>query len=176
VNTATIPYGSCRGASTIAALDPDTVLRETFAEGGNEVDSTSPFQDRERHEPLIEFRSKKRLVARYASGTGLADPPPEFAMATASTVNRSMTLLEWGLLLTLSVLWGGSFFFVGVAVKELPPLTIMTLRVALAALALHIIIGMMGVRMPPDARSVDRVLRQRGFENAPQGVADGDGL
>lgn len=40
------------------------------------------------------------------------------------------------MLLTLSVLWGGSFFFIGVVVSELPPLTIVTLRVALAALAL----------------------------------------
>ena len=36
----------------------------------------------------------------------------------------SMTATEWGLLLILSVIWGGSFFFTGVAVKELPPLTI----------------------------------------------------
>ena len=35
------------------------------------------------------------------------------------------------MLLILSVLWGGSFFFIGVAVKELPPLTIMMLRVGL---------------------------------------------
>ena len=38
---------------------------------------------------------------------------------------------EWGLLLGLSVLWGGSFFLVAVAVKELPPITIVTLRVGL---------------------------------------------
>src|SRR5271154_3320979 len=37
---------------------------------------------------------------------------------------RPMTSREWGLLLLLSLLWGGSFFFVGVAVKALPPLTI----------------------------------------------------
>jgi drug/metabolite transporter (DMT)-like permease len=37
------------------------------------------------------------------------------------------------LLVLLSVLWGGSFFFAGVAVKELPPLTIVLARVAFAA-------------------------------------------
>jgi hypothetical protein len=31
---------------------------------------------------------------------------------------------EWAMLIALSVLWGGSFFFNGVAVKELPSLTI----------------------------------------------------
>jgi drug/metabolite transporter (DMT)-like permease len=46
---------------------------------------------------------------------------------------RPMTSREWGLLLLLSLLWGGSFFFVGVAVKELPPLTIVAARVTLAA-------------------------------------------
>lgn len=51
----------------------------------------------------------------------------------AATPQRAMTAFEWGLLLLLSLLWGGSFFFVGVAVKELPPLTIVFTRVTLAA-------------------------------------------
>ena len=44
-----------------------------------------------------------------------------------------MTLVDWSLLLALSILWGGSFFFVGVAVKHLPPFTIVLLRVVIAA-------------------------------------------
>ena len=43
---------------------------------------------------------------------------------------------DWSLLAVLSVLWGGSFFFNGVALKELPPLTLVFLRVFLAALIL----------------------------------------
>src|SRR5258705_6760345 len=43
---------------------------------------------------------------------------------------------DWSLLALLSVLWGGSFFFIGVVVKELPPLTVVLLRVALAAILL----------------------------------------
>ncbi len=43
---------------------------------------------------------------------------------------------DWSLLGVLSVLWGGSFFFNGLALKELPPLTLVLLRVALAALIL----------------------------------------
>ena len=43
---------------------------------------------------------------------------------------------DWSLLALLSVLWGGSFFFIGVAVRELPPLTIVLLRVTLAAIIL----------------------------------------
>jgi drug/metabolite transporter (DMT)-like permease len=43
---------------------------------------------------------------------------------------------DWSLLGLLSVLWGGSFFFNGVAVHQLPPLTLVLLRVAFAAVLL----------------------------------------
>jgi len=64
------------------------------------------------------------------------------------TVNRPMAPREWGMLVLLSLLWGGSFFFTGVAVRELPPLTIVALRVGLAALLLLAIARAMGLRMP----------------------------
>lgn len=60
---------------------------------------------------------------------------------------------EWAMLLILSVLWGGSFFFIGVAVADLPPLTIVTLRVGLAAIALWGIALFMGLR-PPKSKAV----------------------
>jgi drug/metabolite transporter (DMT)-like permease len=59
-----------------------------------------------------------------------------------------MTPHEWGLLLALALLWGASFFFVGVAVRELPPLTIVMLRVGLAALILLAVVGLTGLPMP----------------------------
>ena len=37
---------------------------------------------------------------------------------------------EWALLVALSVLWGGTFFFQAVAVRALPPFSIVFLRVA----------------------------------------------
>ncbi|GLR88246.1 DMT family transporter [Bradyrhizobium iriomotense] len=40
---------------------------------------------------------------------------------------------DWSLLCVLSILWGGSFFFNGAALRELPPLTLVFLRVALGA-------------------------------------------
>ena len=46
---------------------------------------------------------------------------------------KTMNLTQWGLLVLLSVLWGGAFFFVGVAVVELPPLTVVLARVGIAA-------------------------------------------
>lgn len=47
----------------------------------------------------------------------------------------------WLMLVGLALLWGGSFFFAGVAVKHVPPFTLAFLRFALAALALHIFIA-----------------------------------
>lgn len=64
------------------------------------------------------------------------------------SINSSMGLREWVMLITLSILWGGSFFFVGVAVADLPPLTIVTLRVGLAALTLWCIALAAGLRPP----------------------------
>lgn len=47
----------------------------------------------------------------------------------------------WLMLSALGLLWGGSFFFAGVAVKHVPPFSLAFLRFALAALALHIFIA-----------------------------------
>jgi len=51
---------------------------------------------------------------------------------------------EWLLLLLLSVLWGGSFFFAEVALAALPPFTLVFARVALAVLALMLLCGVAG--------------------------------
>jgi hypothetical protein len=42
-------------------------------------------------------------------------------MMSNGRANQVMGLAEWGLLLLLSLLWGGSFFFSKVALAELPP-------------------------------------------------------
>jgi drug/metabolite transporter (DMT)-like permease len=59
---------------------------------------------------------------------------------------------EWAMLVALSMLWGGSFLFVGVAVRELPPLTLVVLRVGLAALALAAVMRVTGVAVPREPR------------------------
>lgn len=66
----------------------------------------------------------------------------------SAAVNRAMGFQEWGLLLVLSILWGGSFFFVGVAVKEITPLTIVAGRVGLAAFLLLVYVRLRGLKMP----------------------------
>ncbi|MFL5134035.1 MAG: DMT family transporter [Microvirga sp.] len=59
-----------------------------------------------------------------------------------------MTASDWALLAILSIVWGGSFLFVGVAVRELPPLTIVALRVVTAVSALLLTLRLMGVDLP----------------------------
>ncbi len=63
-------------------------------------------------------------------------------------MNPTMGARDWLLLLVLSVLWGGSFFFVEVALAELGPLTVVTGRVGLAATALIGLVYLGGGRMP----------------------------
>ena len=50
--------------------------------------------------------------------------------------HHHIPLSVWGMLLFLSVIWGGSYLFVGIAVKDLSPLVIVMARVVLAAAAL----------------------------------------
>lgn len=69
------------------------------------------------------------------------------AAATATSA-RAMTGREWCMLLGLSLLWGGSFFFNGIAVKELPTLTIVLSRLGLAALILLAVLRIAGQSLP----------------------------
>lgn len=59
-----------------------------------------------------------------------------------------MSGLEWGLLLFLSLLWAGSFMFIGIAVRDLPPVTVVASRVVIAALVLLGLGAITGRRMP----------------------------
>lgn len=63
-----------------------------------------------------------------------------------------MTPLEWGMLLALATVWGGSFFFNEIAVRELPVFTVVVFRVALAAVVLLMIMRLRKERLPHDRR------------------------
>ncbi|MQT13283.1 DMT family transporter [Segnochrobactrum spirostomi] len=68
---------------------------------------------------------------------------------TASTPGtKSMSAGAWGMLLVLSVLWGGSFFFNGVAVRELPTFTVVVSRVVIAAAILWSVLLLSGQPAP----------------------------
>lgn len=66
----------------------------------------------------------------------------------APTASRVMTRAEWGMLVLLSLLWGGSFMFVGVAIREVPVFTIVAFRVLLASIVLHLVLRISGIAFP----------------------------
>lgn len=63
-------------------------------------------------------------------------------------IQNRMDAAQWIMLIALSILWGGSFFFNGVAVGELPPLTIVFLRVGIAAIVLWLVLAVTGTQFP----------------------------
>lgn len=59
-----------------------------------------------------------------------------------------MTAWEWVMLMTLAVLWGGSFFFNAIAVREVPVFTVVVSRVVLAAVILLMVMRLRGEYLP----------------------------
>ncbi len=79
-------------------------------------------------------------------------------------IARTMSAKSWLMIIALSVLWGGSFFFVGAAVREWPPVTVALCRVGGAALVLWPALYLTGARMPISA-SVWRAFFAMGLMN-----------
>ncbi len=63
-------------------------------------------------------------------------------------MKHNMDFKDWALLTACSILWGGSFFFVEIALRGLPPLTLVFLRVSIAAAALLIAALLMKIKIP----------------------------
>ena len=64
--------------------------------------------------------------------------------------NLTMGKTEWLLLFLLSIIWGGSYFFAKIALKEITPMNLVFLRVLLASLTLYVIIKAMRKHIPKD--------------------------
>ncbi len=62
----------------------------------------------------------------------------------------TMSAFEWALLLLLSLIWGGSFFFNKILLGAFEPLTIVLGRTGIAAVALLAVIHLAGGRLPRD--------------------------
>jgi len=75
-----------------------------------------------------------------------------------------MTRSDWLALFLLSLLWGGSFFFVEIALTALPPLAVVWVRVATGALVLGAILILTG-RGIPQGRAVWLALIGQGVLN-----------
>lgn len=59
-----------------------------------------------------------------------------------------MRARDWFLLILLSILWGGTFFFVAVALKEVPPMTLVLSRCVIAVAVLAPILLMLRFAFP----------------------------
>src|SRR5690242_21387396 len=67
------------------------------------------------------FESK---LAEAATPSVVHEPP---------MIRTVMDKSDWATLLLLAAIWGGAFFFIGVAVRHVPPLTYVWLRLTIAA-------------------------------------------
>ena len=81
-------------------------------------------------------------------------------------ITQAMTPRHWGALLFLSVLWGGSFIFNAVAVKEIPPITMVAVRLLLGAAMLAVFTFASGVKMPRGVRIWGAFAVMGAFNNA----------
>ncbi len=70
------------------------------------------------------------------------------AAMDSNAISSRMGLVQWSMLLLLSVLWGGSFFFVEIALLEWSPLLIVAVRVAIAAIVIWLIVLAAGLPIP----------------------------
>lgn len=76
----------------------------------------------------------------------VAFPQPDFIMP--APIHHTMSANEWALLVSLSVLWGGSFYFLAIAVEAVPPLTVVAARVAIGGALLYVVVRATGRRLP----------------------------
>lgn len=73
-------------------------------------------------------------------------------MSAAPSPALRMSGQDWLLLVVLSVLWGGTFFFAKIALAEIPPMTLVLGRVWIAALTLLVALLAAGIALPSSAK------------------------
>jgi drug/metabolite transporter (DMT)-like permease len=64
-----------------------------------------------------------------------------------------MSAADWGIIMLLSLLWGGAFFMIELGLRGFPPNTLVFLRMALAVPPMLLFLRIMGHRMPRDGKS-----------------------
>lgn len=67
---------------------------------------------------------------------------------SSAVIKSRMGPVEWSMLLLLSMLWGGSYFFVEIALLEWSPLLIVAMRVFIAAVVIWSIVLAAGLQLP----------------------------
>ncbi len=67
---------------------------------------------------------------------------------SSAIINSRMGLVEWSMLVLLSMLWGGSYFLVEIALLEWSPLLIVAVRVVIASIVIWGIVLAAGFLVP----------------------------
>ena len=82
-----------------------------------------------------------------------AEAAPPIAPHDRYMIRTVMNRNDWLILGTLALIWGGAFFFIGVAVRNVPPLTYVWLRLTIAAAAMWLFLRFkgQGLGLPPGA-------------------------
>jgi drug/metabolite transporter (DMT)-like permease len=86
--------------------------------------------------------------------------------ATMAAKRETSFATEIALLVLLSLLWGGSFTLIKVAVETIPPATMVATRVAVAAVLLTLFARWRGLELPKDARTWKALLVQGLLQSA----------
>src|SRR5215213_2148688 len=85
-----------------------------------------------------------------------AEAAPPAAAHDANVIRAQMNRNDWLILGVLALIWGGAFFFIGVAVRHVPPLTYVWLRLTIAAAAMWLFLTYkgekLGLALDPAAR------------------------
>ncbi|MFB9224303.1 DMT family transporter [Paracoccus cavernae] len=106
--------------------------------------------------------STRMTIAGDKTGAKPADAGQAGAPPAA---NRPMTGKEWLMLSALAVLWGCSFLFNALAVRDMPVLSVVFIRVALAAVVLIAVLRLAREHLPRDP-AIWRALFVMGFANS----------
>lgn len=79
---------------------------------------------------------------------------------------QSPTWLDYGLLVGLSIIFGSSFIFTGISVRDIPPLTVVTLRLGVALVILYSMMRLSRQRLPAPGRIWIFIIAAALFGNA----------
>jgi drug/metabolite transporter (DMT)-like permease len=67
--------------------------------------------------------------------------------------NPRMSTADWGIIMLLSLLWGGAFFLIELGLRGFPPNTLVFLRMAIAAPPMLVVLWFLKQKLPTDAKS-----------------------
>lgn len=81
------------------------------------------------------------------------------------TSSKILLPLEIGLLTLLALLWGSSYLFIRIALTDIPPITLIAIRVGIASLFLLVVMFCRSERFPRDGKVIGTLLIQSVFNS-----------